>query len=98
LVAAGLARRGPVVDVLVGDAVVAQARIAGRGGRQGVGACAFMLDGWVAFTPAGRYKLSGSIAGGFWYGIGLCRFEVGELDPYLPHLCLVPVDQPLYDL
>ena len=57
-----------------------------------------MLDGWVAFTPAGRYKLSGSIAGGFWYGIGLCRFEVGELDPYLPHLCLVPVDQPLYDL
>jgi WD40 repeat protein/nucleoside phosphorylase len=51
-------------------------------------------EGWAAFTPDGRYKLGGDIAGSFWHVIGLCRFEPGELDPYLPHL-RVPDDQPL---
>jgi WD40 domain-containing protein len=46
-------------------------------------------EGWVAFTPTGRYKVSGSIAGGFWYAIALCRFEPGELDPFLPPGTLV---------
>jgi hypothetical protein len=41
-------------------------------------------EGWVAFTPDGRYKLGGSPAGAFWYAIGLCRFEPGELDDFLP--------------
>lgn len=50
-------------------------------------------EGWAAFTPDGRYKLGGDIAGSFWHVIGLCRFEPGELDPYLPHL-RVPDDQP----
>jgi WD40 repeat protein len=51
-------------------------------------------EGWAAFTPDGRYKLGGDIAGSFWHVIGLCRFEPGELDPYAPHL-RVPDDAPL---
>ena len=54
-------------------------------------------EGWVAFTPDGRYKLGGDIAGSFWHVIGLCRFEPGELDPYLPHL-RVPDADPLFTL
>jgi hypothetical protein len=54
-----------------------------------------LREGWITFTPAGRYKFSGSIGSGFWYAIGLCRFDVGELDPYLPRLRFVPLDQPL---
>ena len=52
-------------------------------------------EGWAAFTPDGRYKLGGDIAGAFWHVIGLCRFEPGELDPYLPHLH-VPDHEPLF--
>lgn len=55
-------------------------------------------EGWVAFTPDGRYKLGGDIAGSFWHVIGLCRFEPGELDPYLPHSLRVPDDAPLFTL
>ncbi|MDC3981474.1 pentapeptide repeat-containing protein [Polyangium jinanense] len=40
-------------------------------------------EGWVAFTPDGRYKLGGDIASSFWHVAGLCRFEPGELDEYL---------------
>jgi WD40 repeat protein/3',5'-cyclic AMP phosphodiesterase CpdA len=56
-------------------------------------------DGWVAFTPSGRYKLAGNLGGAFWYAIGLCRFEPGELDPFLPKgtLTLVPPDEALFD-
>ena len=36
-------------------------------------------DGWVAFSPDGRYKYGGNIRGSFWHIVGLCRFEVGEL-------------------
>jgi WD40 repeat protein len=45
-------------------------------------------EGWAAFTPDGRYKIGGDIAGSFWHVVGLCRFEPGELDPYLPDLRL----------
>jgi hypothetical protein len=51
-------------------------------------------DGWVAFRPDGRYKLGGNLGGAFWHTIGLCRFEPGELDPYLPPL-RIPDDEPL---
>ncbi|MGH8479452.1 MAG: hypothetical protein ACREXK_07745 [Gammaproteobacteria bacterium] len=44
-------------------------------------------EGWAAVTPDGRYKLGGDTAGAFWFAINLCRFEPGELDPYLPE-CL----------
>ncbi|MDI1479268.1 pentapeptide repeat-containing protein [Polyangium sp. y55x31] len=40
-------------------------------------------EGWVAFSPDGRYKLGGDIGGSFWHVAGLCRFEPGELDEYL---------------
>jgi hypothetical protein len=38
---------------------------------------------------------SGDIAGSFWHVIGLCRFEPGELDPYLPTSLRIPDDEPL---
>jgi WD40 repeat protein len=60
------------------------------------GACHAILlalpEGWAAFTPDGRYKIGGDIAGGFWHVVGLCRFEPGELDPYLPAPLLLPDD------
>ncbi len=56
---------------------------------------AHLPEGWVAYTPAGRYKLGGDIFGRFWHVAGLCRFEPGELDPYLPSPLRVADDQPL---
>jgi hypothetical protein len=50
-------------------------------------------NGWVTYTPDGRYKYGGDISGGFWHTIGLCRFEPGELDPYLPKPLLMPDDE-----
>jgi hypothetical protein len=62
------------------------------------GECAAVLlglpEGWVAFTPQGRYRFKGNVAGNFWHVIALCRFEVGELDPFIPNLRLKP-DEPL---
>ena len=53
----------------------------------GSGRCLALLvsssEGWVVYTPEGRYKLGGETTGWFWHSIGLCRFEPGELDPYL---------------
>ncbi len=54
-------------------------------------------EGWVAFAPDGRYKYGGVIAGGFWHAINLCRFEVGELDEFVPGLRL-PDDASFFDL
>ena len=66
------------------------------------GACFAILlslpEGWVAFTPDGRYRSAGAIGGAFWHAIGLCRFEPGELDPYLPTPLRVPDGTPLYSL
>jgi uncharacterized protein YjbI with pentapeptide repeats len=60
------------------------------------GACYTILvplpEGWVAYTPDGRYKLGGDISVSFWHVIGLCRFEPGELDPYLPTPLRLPDD------
>ncbi len=55
-------------------------------------------EGWAAFTPDGRYKLGGDIAGAFWFALDLCRFEPGELDPYLPESPRIPDDAPLFTL
>jgi len=56
-------------------------------------------EGWAAFTPDGRYKAEGNVGGAFWYAIGLCRFEVGELDEFLPSGTLrrLQPDEPLFD-
>ena len=58
-----------------------------------------LKDGWAALGPSGlTYKLEGTPNGEFWYTVGLCRFEPGELDPYVPQLRRLPADAPLTDL
>jgi nucleoside phosphorylase len=57
-----------------------------------------LSDGWVAFTSNGNYKLGGDIGGAFWHEIGECRFEPGELDPFLRSPLRVPDDVPLFEL
>ncbi|WP_437313043.1 SIR2 family protein [Sorangium sp. So ce385] len=65
------------------------------------GACLVVLlcmpEGWVAFTGDGRYKLGGDTGRAFWYAIGLCRFEPGELDPYLRSLVRLGEGEPFYE-
>ena len=51
---------------------------------------------WAVVTPDGRYKLSGNPAGRFWWVAGLCRFEPGELDPYVPEIRRLKPDEPLW--
>jgi WD40 repeat protein/transcriptional regulator with XRE-family HTH domain len=51
-------------------------------------------EAWAAVTPDGRYKTDGVLASEFWHAIGLCRFEIGELDAYLRDVHAVPVDEP----
>lgn len=51
--------------------------------------------GWVAFTPGGRYKLSGDVGGAFWVVANLCRFKPGELDPYVLGLQRLSDEEPL---
>jgi uncharacterized protein YjbI with pentapeptide repeats len=51
-------------------------------------------EGWVAFTPEGRYRLGGNVSGSFWHVAALCRFEPGELDRVRPDLRLQS-DEPL---
>lgn len=49
--------------------------------------------GWAAFAPDGRYKQDGNVHGEFWYAIAMCRFEPGELDPYLSAVRRLPLDE-----
>nr|MDT0666609.1 hypothetical protein [Micromonospora sp. DSM 115978] len=42
-----------------------------------------LKNGWAAIAWDGRHKMSGDVAGQIWHLIGLCRFELGELDSYL---------------
>jgi WD40 repeat protein len=60
-----------------------------------LGIFAAFPEGWVAFRPAGRFRIGGDVAGGFWHAIGLCRFEPGELDPYLDQPLRLADDEPL---
>jgi WD40 repeat protein len=52
-------------------------------------------DGWAVLGADMKYKLHGHPTGEFWYVLGLCRFEPGELDPYLPALQRLPDDVPI---
>jgi len=54
-------------------------------------------EGWVAYSPDGRYKFGGVPAGGFWHVANLCRFEIGELDDWVPGLHLAD-DASFFDL
>ncbi|MFG1680212.1 TIR domain-containing protein [Nonomuraea sp. NPDC049269] len=51
-------------------------------------------EGWAALAPDGRYKIQGEVSGQFWHVIGMSRFELGELDPYLSGVRQVPLDSP----
>ncbi|MFI0349564.1 TIR domain-containing protein [Actinomadura sp. 9N407] len=51
-----------------------------------------LAEGWAALSPEGRYKSGGNASGEFWYAIGMCRFEPGELDAYLPEVRQIPLD------
>ncbi|TDC06681.1 NACHT and WD40 repeat domain-containing protein, partial [Actinomadura bangladeshensis] len=53
-----------------------------------------LAEGWAALAPDGRYKWEGNAAAEFWYAIGMCRFEPGELDAYLPEVHRLPLDTP----
>jgi WD40 repeat protein len=46
---------------------------------------AFAGEGHAAWFPDGSYRADDS-TGTLWWAIKLCRFEPGELDPYLPAL------------
>ncbi|WP_437331489.1 pentapeptide repeat-containing protein [Sorangium sp. So ce394] len=63
------------------------------------GACVASLlrlpEGWVAFTPRGRYRLRGDTAASFWHAVGLCRFEPGELDAHLAAPLRIANDEPI---
>jgi WD40 repeat protein len=48
--------------------------------------------GWAAVLPDGRYKLVGDPTGRFWHVANLCRFEPGELAPYVESCRPLPLD------
>ena len=43
-------------------------------------------EGGYATLSTGGYKFDGDLLGELWWAIKLCRFEPGELDPYVPGL------------
>ncbi|MBB5077240.1 WD40 domain-containing protein [Nonomuraea endophytica] len=49
-------------------------------------------EGWAALAPDGRYKLEGQVGGQFWHVVGMSRFELGELDVYLPGVRQIPLE------
>jgi WD40 repeat protein len=51
--------------------------------------------GWAAIATDHRYKVEGVITGEFWLAAGLCRFEPGEIDPYLPAVTRVDIEATL---
>lgn len=55
-----------------------------------------LKEGWAVLTSDGRYKLEGRTGGQLWWVAGLCRFEPGELDPYIPSIERLPADAPLF--
>ncbi|GAA4230847.1 hypothetical protein GCM10022254_26630 [Actinomadura meridiana] len=53
-----------------------------------------LAEGWAALAPDGRYKSEGNSTAEFWYAVAMCRFEPGELDPYLRDVHQLPLDAP----
>ncbi|MDI5974155.1 TIR domain-containing protein [Streptomyces sp. SL13] len=48
--------------------------------------------GWAAVSPQGRYKVH-DLQGAFWYAVGGCRFEAGELDALVPDVARMFMSQ-----
>ena len=53
---------------------------------------AFPEHGFALLLPDGSYKLTGDPRGSLWWAIKLCRFEPGELDPYVEGISKLPTD------
>jgi WD40 repeat protein len=51
-----------------------------------------LTDGWAVLYDGNRYAFDGTPRGEFWWSVGLARFEVGELEPYIPELRRVPAE------
>jgi WD40 repeat protein len=51
--------------------------------------------GWAAVAPDGRYKTDGDTRGELWHLVGMCRFELGELDGYLDQVQQVALEEEL---
>ena len=51
--------------------------------------------GWAAVAPGGRYKTGGDVSGELWHLVGMCRFELGELDGYLDQVQQVGLEDEL---
>ena len=51
--------------------------------------------GYATLLSDGRYKVEGDAADRVWWAIKLCRFEAGELDPYVPRIKRLPADAPI---
>ncbi|WP_438037590.1 hypothetical protein [Sorangium sp. So ce128] len=63
-------------------------------------------NGGITAMPVGATKLYGSVDDdawsehrwrAFWHAIGLCRFEPGELDPYLRSMIRLGESDPFYE-
>ncbi|HUN36123.1 MAG TPA: pentapeptide repeat-containing protein [Trebonia sp.] len=52
--------------------------------------------GYAALLPDGRHKIAGNPTDRVWWAIKLCRFEAGELDPYVPSIRRLPADAPIF--
>lgn len=48
--------------------------------------------GYGVLLPGGAYKTFGYLGGAIWWVIKLSRFELGELDPYVPAIRDLPLD------
>ena len=51
--------------------------------------------GWAAVAPGGRYKTDGDVVGELGHLVGMCRFELGELDGYLDEVQQVGLEAEL---
>ena len=49
-----------------------------------------LADGWAVLHDSRRYSYQGTVRGDFWWTVGLARFEIEDLDPYLPEQHRVP--------
>jgi WD40 repeat protein len=64
---------------------------------RGFALCATLVlhAGWAVLLPDGSYKVGGDTTG-LWWASGLCRFEPGELDEYLPQIRRLADDAPIW--
>jgi WD40 repeat protein len=61
--------------------------------RKHVATLARVMNGLIGIRPDGRYRATGDVGGRFGHTIGLCRFEPGELEPYVS--LAIPEGEPL---